>query len=106
MEQRRLNWPGRRRSLMRVALLFAVTLGAYWPIWLAQVVPSAREDARGRRGAVALVVAALVPVVNVVLEVALALFLPRRLRRLAETRPGTPPTETEAQTFLLLAAPF
>jgi YVTN family beta-propeller protein len=106
MRDRRLEWPGRRRGLPRVALLFCVTLGAYWPIWLAQVVPSSGEGARARRGAVALAAAAVVPVLNVVLEVALALFLPRRLRRLAESRPGAPPAETEALTFLVLAAPF
>jgi YVTN family beta-propeller protein len=106
MRDRRLEWPGRRRGLRRVVALFVVTLGAYWPIWLAQVVPSPGEGARARRDAVALAAAAVVPVVNVVVEVALALLLPRRLRRLAESRPGAPPAETEAQTFLLLAAPF
>src|SRR5438309_802268 len=35
-----LAWHGRRRSLSRVLLLFAVTAGAYWPIWLAQVMPA------------------------------------------------------------------
>jgi YVTN family beta-propeller protein len=68
--------------------------------------PSPREGGRARRGAFALAAAAVVPGLNVVLEVALALLLPRRLRRLAASRPGAPPVETEAQTFFLLAAPF
>jgi DNA-binding beta-propeller fold protein YncE len=100
-----LEWPGRRRGLARVALLFAVTLGAYWPIWLAQVAPSSRGGTASRRGRVAIAAATLVPVLNVAFEVALALLLPRALRRLAERRPGAVPVATETQTFLLLAAP-
>jgi YVTN family beta-propeller protein len=100
-----LEWPGRRRGLARLALLFAVTLGTFWPIWLVQIVPSSRDGARARRGRIAVAVAAVVPGLNVVFEVALALLLPRGLRRFAESRPGASSTETEAQTFLLLAAP-
>jgi streptogramin lyase len=104
-QDRRLEWPGRRRGLARLTLLFASTLGAYWPIWLAQVVPSARGGGRARRGRIAVTAAVLVPGLNLVFEVALALLLPRGLRRLAESRPGAAPAETETQTFLLLAAP-
>lgn len=102
---RSLVWPGRRRALARTALLFGVTLGAYWPIWLAQVVPSPGDGARARRGRAAVLAAALVPVVNVVFELALALLLPRSNRRLAERRGGAAPADTEVQTFLLVAAP-
>jgi len=101
-----LAWRGRRRSLSRVFLLFAVTAGGYWPIWLAQVVPASADTRRATRGRLAIVAAALIPGVNVLLEVLLALFLPRAVRRLAESRPGQVATDTESQTFLLLAAPF
>jgi hypothetical protein len=104
-QDRALEWPGRRRGLGRVALLFTITLGAYWPIWLAQIAPTGRAGSPARRGRIAVVAAALVPVLNVVFEVALAVLLPRGLRRLAEARSDPAPTETEAQTFLLLAAP-
>jgi YVTN family beta-propeller protein len=83
--------------------LFAITAGAYWPLWLAQVVPSPQH---GRRARLALAAAALVPGINVVLEILLALLLPRAVRRRAESRSGEPVTDAEAQTFLLLAAPF
>lgn len=105
MTRRRLEWPGRTRPLARVALLFAVTVGAYWPIWLAQVLPSPRGEERARRGRVAVAAAALVPFVNLVWEIALALLVPRMVRRAAERRSGTAPADTEVQTFLLVAAP-
>jgi len=101
-----LEWRGRQRPLARVALLFAVTAGGYWPIWLAQVVPSSRAGGPATRGRIAIAAATLVPGLNVLLEVLLALLLPRAVRRIAESRPGTPVPPTEAQTFLLLAAPF
>jgi DNA-binding beta-propeller fold protein YncE len=101
----RLEWPGRRRSPARVALLFAVTAGAYWPLWLAQVIPFSRSGAAERRGRAAIAIAALLPGVNAVLEIMLALFLPRAVRRLADRR-GVRAADTEVQTFLLLAAPF
>jgi streptogramin lyase len=96
---------GRRRGLARVVGLFATTAGAYWPLWLAQVVPSSPQ-ARTRRARIAILAAALVPGINVVFEIMLALLLPRAVRRAAESRSGDAATETEAQTFLLLAAPF
>jgi DNA-binding beta-propeller fold protein YncE len=102
----RLAWRGRRRSLGRVLLLFAVTAGAYWPIWLAQIIPSSADRQRTRRRRIAIVAAALVPGVNVLFEILLALLLPRAVRRLAENRTDRAAEETEAQTFLLLAAPF
>lgn len=102
---RGLEWPGRPRGLARVVLLFAVTLGSFWPIWLAQVLPASRTGERARSARVAIAIVALVPGLNLVFEVALALILPRSLRRFAESRPGTPPAESELQTFLLLAAP-
>ena len=101
----RLEWPGRRRAPARVALLFAITAGAYWPLWLAQVLPLSRSGAPERRGRILVALAALVPGVNLVLEVVVALLLPRAVRRLAESR-GARVTDTEAQTFLLLVAPF
>src|SRR5438034_1233177 len=30
----RLSWPGQRRGAIRVTLLFLITAGAYWPIWV------------------------------------------------------------------------
>jgi YVTN family beta-propeller protein len=99
-----LEWPGRRRPLSRVALLFAITAGAYWPIWLAQVLPS-RAGTPAARGRLVLAAAALIPGVNVLLEVGLALLLPRAVRRMSESG-DAPLTATESQTFLLLAAPF
>ena len=100
----RLDRPRRRRPLARVALLFAVTAGAYWPLWLAQVMPLSRTGAPATRGRIAIGIVALVPGLNVLLEVLLALFLPRAVRRLGESR-GKPVSDTEVQTFLLLAAP-
>jgi YVTN family beta-propeller protein len=91
--------PNPRRSLGRVAALFAITLGAYWPLWLVQAAPLPRAGAAGRRGRIAIAAAALVPVLNIAFEVVLALFLPRTIRRLGETE------NTETQAFLLLAAP-
>jgi hypothetical protein len=98
------DWPGRRRSLARVLVLFVLTAGGYWPLWLAQVAPFSGSGAAAKRGRVALALAALAPGANVVLEVVLALFLPRSLRRAAERR-GAPVTDTEVQAVLLLAAP-
>jgi virginiamycin B lyase len=101
----RLDWPRRRRAPARVALLFAVTAGAYWPLWLAQVMPFSSTGPGERRGRIAVAIAAVLPGVNVLFEVLLALVLPRAVRRLAESR-GARVTDTEGQTFLLLAAPF
>jgi streptogramin lyase len=98
-------WRGRERPPLRVALLFAITAGGYWPIWLAQVLPLAREGIRARRARIAVLVAALVPGLNIVLEVLLALLFPRTVRRLAAGRPDRPETDSELQAFLLLAAP-
>src|SRR4051812_39499272 len=89
----------RHRSLGRVAALFAITLGAYWPLWLVQAAPLQRAGAAGRRGRIAIAAAALIPVLNIAFEVVLALFLPRTIRRMGET------ANTETQAFLLLAAP-
>ena len=100
-----LAWRGRERSLGRVALLFAVTAGAYWPLWLAQIVPFSRGETPAVRPRIAIVVAALIPGVNLVLEVLLALLLPRTVRSAARRHAATAETDTEAQTFLLLAAP-
>jgi DNA-binding beta-propeller fold protein YncE len=100
----RLDRPQRRRPLARVALLFAVTAGVYWPLWLAQVMPLSRSGPPATRGRIAIGIAALVPGLNVLLEVLVALFLPRAVRRLGESR-GKPVADTEVQTFLLLAAP-
>src|SRR3954447_25399284 len=100
-----LEWPGRQRSLTRLALLFAITAGGFWPIWVAQVVPARDADVRATRGRVALIAAALVPGVNLVFEILLALLLPRAVRAMVERDPEAGPAETEAQTFLLLAAP-
>ena len=85
-----LAWRGRERSLARVAVLFAVTAGAYWPLWLAQIVPSPRGGAHGRRARIAIVVAALIPGVNLVLEVLLALLLPRTVRSTARRHSARP----------------
>jgi DNA-binding beta-propeller fold protein YncE len=84
--------------------LFVITAGGYWPLWLAQAGPPLGSSAGARRGRVALAVATLVPGANVVLEVMLALLLPRSVRRVAERR-GVPATDTELQAVLLLAAP-
>jgi YVTN family beta-propeller protein len=92
-----IEWRGRRRGLVRVMLLFAVTAGGFWPIWLAQILPSRRR--------VAIAVAAVVPGLNVVVEVLLALLVPRAVRRLAEERPAATVPAAEVQAFLLLAAP-
>ncbi len=100
-----VEWHGRRRSLARAAALFGVTLGGYWPVWLVQVAPVAGEGRRARRGRIAITAATLVPVVNVIFEVLLALFLPRGIRRLGESRGDATALNTETQTFLLLAAP-
>jgi YVTN family beta-propeller protein len=99
-----VEWPGRRRGLGRVAALFAVTAGGYWPIWLVQIVPFTRMGSSARRGRMAAAAGALLPVVNIAFEVVLALLLPRAVRRLGEER-GAQPPNTETQTFLLLAAP-
>ncbi len=100
------RWHGRRRSIARVLVLFVVTAGVYWPVWLAQVLPTLRKGARTATGLLALAAALLVPGVNVLFEIALALLLPRALRRIAERDPGRPAVDAEVQTFLLLAAPF
>jgi DNA-binding beta-propeller fold protein YncE len=101
-----LAWRGRRRSLSRLVVLFAVTAGGYWPVWLAQMVPGSTDARRAARRRFAIVAAALIPGVNVVFEVALALLFPRAIRRLAESEQRPAGTDTESQTFLLLAAPF
>jgi DNA-binding beta-propeller fold protein YncE len=101
-----LAWRGRRRSRARVLVLFAVTAGAYWPVWLAQVVPGSGDARPAARRRLAILAAALIPGINVVLEIALALLLPRAVRRLAESEPQPVATDSETQTFLLLAAPF
>jgi len=97
-------WPGARRTGARALVLMLVTLGAYWPLWVAQVLPPLRGWPPSRAGRIGLLALLVIPGVNVAVAVLLALHLPRALRRAAE-RAGRPGIATEAQTFLLLAAP-
>jgi YVTN family beta-propeller protein len=104
----RVGWRGERRGLGRAALLFVITLGGYWIVWVTRVYAGlrSRSPAPTRLGPLAVAVLGLLPLVNVAFEAFLALDLPRAVRRARASEPGGPSVETEPLTVLLLAAPF
>jgi YVTN family beta-propeller protein len=104
----RLSWPGQRRSAIRVALLFLITAGAYWPIWVTRAYGWLRVRAAGatRIAPAAVAVLLLLPFVNVLFAVVLALDLARAMRRAGAMHDVRPAIESEPFALLLLAAPF
>src|SRR4051794_2343019 len=91
------------RSLALTAGLFALTLGAYFPLWAARAAAELRQAGKGARvpapGAVALL--ALVPVLNIAGLAYLAVAMPRAIRRASG---GDPDTNTEIVSALMIAA--
>jgi YVTN family beta-propeller protein len=91
------------RSLPLTAGLFALTLGAYFPLWAVRVATELSRAARDARvpapGAVALLV--LAPVLNIAGLAYLAVALPRALRRAAN---GAADANTEVVSALMIAA--
>src|SRR6185503_11978673 len=88
------------RGPVQIAVLFLLTLGAYWRVWLGHT-----YVALGRRaprptpfGPVPLVALELVPGVNLLWPAFLAVDLPRAIRRLGA---GTAP-DTEVLSILVL----
>jgi YVTN family beta-propeller protein len=103
-----LAWRGERRGTGRAALLFVITLGAYWIVWVTRVYAGlrSRSPAPTRLTPPTAAVLLLLPLVNVAFEAFLALDLPRAVRRARAPGASGPSVETEPLTVLLLAAPF
>ena len=94
---------GEERSPARVIALFAITIGAYWVVWLRSVYRAlASIDPRPTRfSATQAVAGALVPIVNLAWTVVLAVDLPRAIRRLGARNGDTPDTEVLSILVLL-----
>jgi YVTN family beta-propeller protein len=94
---------GEERSPLRVIALFAVTLGAYWLIWLRGVYTSlARLSPRPTRAsATPVVLLELLPVVNLAWTAFVAVDLPRAIRRLGSGQGDAPDTEVLSILVLL-----
>jgi YVTN family beta-propeller protein len=95
--------PGEERSPLSVIALFAVTLGAYWLIWLRGVYASLahRSPRPTRVSATRVVLLQLVPVVNLAWTVFIAVDLPRAIRRLGTADGDAPDTEVLSILVLL-----
>jgi YVTN family beta-propeller protein len=104
----RLAWRGERRNPRRAAVLFLVTLGGYWVVWVTRVYAGlrSRTPSPSRLSPTAAAVLLVVPLVNIAFEGFLALDLPRAVRRAREQHAIPRAVETEPLTILLLAAPF
>jgi YVTN family beta-propeller protein len=103
-----ITWRGERRGTRRAALLFVMTLGAYWIVWVTRVYAGlrSRSPASTRVTPRMAALLLLLPFVNVAFEACLALDLPRAVRRARAPGTSRPSVETEPLTVLLLAAPF
>jgi streptogramin lyase len=98
--------PAGRRPLTLTAVLFCITLGAYFVIWLHRVYTELRRAGPTTVPPLAAAGLLLVPGLNVLWLLFVAVDFPRVLRRLAALAPHGEEVETEVLSALFLLPAF